>query len=302
VTSEETVRGLVSEAQQKFRYFRRRKGRVLVRQQISDGSVHRLVDGEWVRAFGFRLFEPSRMKEMNDDALRNHVRRYIVVSLTAPALGWDRPIRRGKRGAIWRWLVPPTRGGTSRRSLDHDAVERSRTSYERILRDLSGADLVQVEEQATMGLEHQRQRGSGAEQRANFFLGAAGLTTTLILTNVSFLIGDEKLDDPWLAIAAGVLAIASICALVCGGRALQAAMLTFSRTPPNAVTKILSRRELRGDELRRAYVASVLVAQARATVVGDWKIARLGQAREWFLGVILGAVGLSACVLFGALL
>ena len=37
--------------------------------------------------------------------------------------------------------------------------------------------------QAETGYEHQRQRSSTLEQRANFFLGAAGLTTTLVLAN-----------------------------------------------------------------------------------------------------------------------
>jgi hypothetical protein len=297
---EESVGDVVARALKQYRYFRRSKGRVLVRKAPSGEELHRLVDGRWVRSFRWRSFDASKWKELEEDDLRDHVRRYILTSLTAAVLDWDRPILRAKRGAAWRWLVPPLRGGALRRRLSHDAVERSHTSYERILAEVKGNDLVQLEEQALLGFEHQRQRGSGAEQRANFFLGAAGLTTTLILANASFLIGENKLDGIWLDLAGAALAAGSLCALICGGRALQAAMVTFSRTPPNAVTRLLGRRDREGEALRRAYIASLLTAQARTGIVGDWKIARLSEAREWFLGVILGAVLLSACVLFGA--
>lgn len=296
-SDEKNVGNVVTEGQSGYKFFRRPHGRVLIRKSEANGHVHRLVDGYWVRDFHFHSFDPQEWQKLGEKEMRNHVRRFVIPSLVTVRLSWWKPIRRGKRAALWRWLVPPPRGGTSRRQLDHDAVERSRASYERMFREVSGEDLTQLEEQSLLGFEHQRQRGSGAEQRANFFLGAAGLTTTLILTNASFLIGDKKLDEPWLALAAVSLGIASLCALVCGGRALQAAMLTFSRTPPNAVTRIVRRRDRKGEDLRRIYVASLLVAQARTSVVGDWKISRLSEAREWFLGVILGAVALSACVL-----
>lgn len=295
-----TIHRLVADASEKYIFFRRKRARALFRRLNDGGSVYRLVDGRWVRAFRWRSFESARLRRMSEDDLRNHVRRYIIPSLTDPVLTWNDPLQRLRRSVVGRWLIPAPKGGTVRRRLDHQAVERSRDSYEKILRDVRNNDLVEMKEQALLGFEHQRQRSTGAEQRANFFLGAAGLTTTLVLTNASLLIGKDKLEEPWRVLAAAALIVASVCAVVSGVRALQAAMLTFSRTPPNAVTRVLRRRDKEGDALHRAYLASVFVGQGRASVVGDWKIARLGQARTWFLGVIFGAVGLSICVLFGA--
>jgi hypothetical protein len=293
-----TIHKLVAEASKNCEFFRRKRGRALFRRPKGGGDVERLVEGRWIRAFRWSSFESARLRKMSEGDLRNHVRRYIISSLTEDALTWGEPMRRLKRTTLGRWLIPVPKGGTVRRGLDHDAVERSRTSYEKILRGVEGDDLTEMKEQALLGFEHQRERGSGVEQRANFFLGAAGLTTTLVLTNASFLIGKDKLDEPWRALAAVALIVASVCAVVSGVRALQAAMLTFSRTPPNAVTRVLRRRDKEGDALHRTYLASVFVGQGRASVVGDWKIARLGQARTWFLGVVLGAVGLSLCILF----
>jgi hypothetical protein len=294
-----SIRTFAASASEDYEFFRRPFGRVLVRRATADGKTDRLVKGRWIPRIRRRHTPGGAWSPIKGRKLRNHVRRYLIADLDGPVLTWRNPLERLRRSISWRWLYPPLKGGAARRSLDSDAIERSRTSYAYLLRDVKGTDLGQLESQALLGLEHQRERASGVEQRANFFLGAAGLTTTLVLTNANFLIGDQKLDEPWLAIAAGILVFASLCAVFSGIRALQAAMLTFSRTPPNTIKRVLQRREVNADGLRRHYVASLLVAQARTTVVGDWKIARLREARRFFLGVILGVVGLSACVLFG---
>ncbi|MGD9736138.1 MAG: hypothetical protein AB7V58_11115 [Solirubrobacterales bacterium] len=86
-----------------------------------------------------------------------------------------------------------------------------------------------------------------------------------------------------------------------GIRALQAAMLTFSRIPPNTIGRVLGRRaEKTPADVRRSYLAALLLGVARTGIIGDWKIARMVEARSWFLGVILGALGVTASVLFGA--
>lgn len=295
-----SIQDLVSEASRDFEFFRKSQGRALVRRAKADGATDRLIKGEWVPRTLRRRRSGRAWQPIQGQKLRNHVRRYLLSSLNAEVVGWRHPAERFRRSIGWRWLYPPLKGGAARRGLDPKAVDRSRDSYARALREVASNELTQLEEQALLGLEHQRERASGADQRANFFLGAAGLTTTLVLTNANFLIGDEKLDEPWLAIAAGGLVVASLCAVAAGVRALQAAMLTFSRTPPNTVKRVLERGKTGADELRRSYIASLLVGQTRATVVGDWKIARLREARRFFLGVILGVMLLSVCVLFGA--
>jgi hypothetical protein len=170
-----------------------------------------------------------------------------------------------------------------------------------MLGEAAGADLIELKAEASTGFDHQRERGSNAEQRANFFLGAAGLTTSLVLANAGLLLGAGKLTPPWQALAAAVLGLASLCAITAGLRAMQAAMITFVRTPPNSVDRVVGRRELKGDELNRAHAGALLVGQARAGVVGDWKVARLAMARRWFVGAIAGVVALTVIVLIAAL-
>ena len=172
----------------------------------------------------------------------------------------------------------------------------------RALRRTKGDDLIQLEGQALRGLEEARNRVARADQRANFFLGAAGLTTSLVLANGTFLIGEDKLDHPWRGIAVGVLIFASVCALVAGVRALQASMLTNQRMTPENLGLMLNRSKKRGDAMRRDYVAAVLVTQARSSSVGSWKLSLVASSRRWFTGVIFGVVALTICVLFGAAL
>lgn len=135
------------------------------------------------------------------------------------------------------------------------------------------------------------------EQRANFFLGAAALTSSLVLANSGLLLGTGKLSNPWLSLAAGFLAVSSVCAVVAGLRAMQAAMTSFVRTTPSGVFAILSRASLYGSGMGRAYVGALLVAQNREEVVGNWKLERLKSARRWFLAAVVGVSFLTITVL-----
>ncbi len=182
-------------------------------------------------------------------------------------------------------------------------AEAARRSYQAMLPERDVARLELLEAQALLGFEQQRDRIGAAETRANFFLAGAGLTTTAILANASLLIGEHAIHGGWRVAAVVILFGTSICALISGLRALQAVMLTFRRSPPNSRQRLLDRLD-EADALgvRRSYVAALFVALARASIVGDWKVARMAEARGWFLGVIVGAVALSVCVIFGAVL
>ena len=188
------------------------------------------------------------------------------------------------------------------RRLRNGVADRSRSAYAEVLADVDEAALADLKEQATVGYEHQRQRSAETEQRANFFLAAAGLTSSLVLANAGLLLGTSKLDAPLRALAAIALGIGSFCAIAAGLRAMQAMMIAFYRTPPNAVDRIVDRTAYEGAALDRVYLAALLVAQGRAGAIGDWKVHRLRGARRWFVGAIVGVVLLTGFVLAEALL
>jgi hypothetical protein len=293
---------MVAVATVEFDYLRRRRDYTLVRRASSGGSVERLVNGRWVAVGQPRSLEdPEVWQRLDAGDLRLHARRYLVLDFAAAALAWQEDrVECFRRMALGRWLVPPLKGGASKR-LGPGTADRSRSAYAELLSEVHGEDLDELKEEARLGYEHQRQRGGSTEQRANFFLGAAGLTTSLVLANAGLLLGTSKLDPTWRGLAAIALGAASICAIAAGLRAMQATMITFWRTPPNAVPLVVDRRELSGEDLARSYVAALLVAQGRAGVIGDWKVARLAAARRWFIGAIGGVVLLTAFVLIEAL-
>jgi hypothetical protein len=202
-------------------------------------------------------------------------------------------------------ILPPMVSGAARNPPPGkavDAYKRAIESFVRSLRSTESTDLIGLEEQALRGLGYATERASAADQRANFFLGATGLTTSLVLANSALLIGENDLKSPWHGIAVGVLAFASACGFCAGVRAVQASMLFTKRLPPEELGQIFNRRKLKGDALRRDYVAALLTAQSREIVVGTWKLSLVASARRWFSGVIFGVVALTLCVLFGEVL
>lgn len=212
-----------------------------------------------------------------------------------------------RRHRPWLSLAPPLNGGAPRR-VSPEAADCSREAYAELLdkSKASGDDrekaLEQLREQAESGDQRQRDRGTGAETRSNYFAGAAGLTTTLVLANAGLLLGQDALDNPLRWMAGAVLLVASFCAVMTGLRALQASMVTFVRCPANSVSRIVARRkapDLKSLEAR--YIAALLVSQNRNSVVADWKITRLQGARGWFAVVIAGVVMVTVLVLVQAI-
>ncbi len=285
----------------RFEFYRRKRKRVLIRHDHKLNQFDRLVDGRWVPCWSSKV-DPSKWTKLDKKERQEHRRRYVV-SLLARRVSWSHPLARLIRGPLGRLLVPPPAGGAGRRWMKKERAEAARRDYQAMLRDTETGKVEVMEEQALLGFEHQKARISAAETRANFFLAGAGLTTTAILANASFLIGERSIHGTWRGIAVVVLLLTSIFALMSGLRALQAVMLTFRRSPPNSRRRLLDRlKETDTSGVHRSYLAALLVALARASIVGDWKVARMAEARGWFLGVIVGAVLLSVCVIFGAVL
>jgi len=292
---------LAAAALESYEFSRRSGDFRLVRRHRSSERAERLVDGLWITVRrGTVTSSSSEWKKLGTDELERHVRRYLLDDPAAEGVGWRTPWDRMRRSMPGRWVFSPLKGGSSKR-LARGVAKRSRRAYAEQLSEATGNDLRELKEEVLLGYEHQRERITGIEQRATFFLGAAGLTTSLVLANAGLLLGDDKLGSPWLGLAIAALAVASVCAIAAGVRAMQATMITFVRTPPNAVTTVVNRRGLKGDALLRAYVGALLVAQARAGVIGDWKVRRLASARRWFVAAIVGVVVLTAFVLVDAL-
>jgi len=299
---QEAIHRLVADARVRYEFRRSTGDRALIRRGPPDDSdskqVFRLVTGRWIRQRRLDFDDLDTWEEIEDKELRWHVRRYLIRTLDAPAMSWEWGELRARfgRGALGRWWNPPLRGGATS-VVKPGLADRSRLAYKQRLEATAGDELTAIVEQARMGLDSQRERSAGVEQRANFFLGAAGLTTSLVLANAGLLLGDSKLESPWIYLAVAALAIASGCAVLAGFRALQAAMYTFVRTPAYETKRILERRNLDLDEARRREVGALLVAQARTKTIADWKVARLKEARRWFLRTTIGIVVLTLLVL-----
>jgi hypothetical protein len=294
------IDSMVASAAGIYEFRRRGRSYALYRQGRDGVPPERLVNGRWV-AVPRRSAGRDDCQVLDEGKLALHVRQYLLGDLDGPPVRWRDDFReRLRRTRFWLRLNPPLKGGASRR-LAKGAAERSRRAYAELLEEVAGAELTEMRDQALLGYEQQRQRGAGTEQRANFFLAASGLTTSLVLANASLLLGSSKLDSPLRQLAALALGAASACAIGAGLRAMQAMMISFFRAPPNGVDRIFDRRTAHGDSLTRLYVGALLVGQARAGAIGDWKVNRLRDARRWFLGAIVGVVLLTSFVLIEAL-
>jgi hypothetical protein len=271
---------------------------VLIRQRRDRAGYERLVKGRWVpirtpRSFGK---EGSPWKKKNEKQLRAFARKYFIRDFGASGIGAEERRERLIRSAPWRIYDPPLKGGSTRSTL-REMFERSREAFAELLTSTDEPVVEELKEQALLGYEHQRERIGTVEQRANFFLGAAGLTTSLVLANAGLLLGANRLESSWRTMAALALMVASVCAIAAGLRALQATMITFVRAPPNGVPRLMKRRNLAKNELLQTYVAALIVGQHRLSVIADWKIARMKEARRWFVIVILAIVVLTGFVL-----
>lgn len=297
------IRDAAAKAAEQNDFFRAHD--VLLRRRKNkqgDEGVERLVRAGWVSVRPPRSLgqADSQWETLNEEQLCAHVRKYFFIGLAAEPLEKGGAKKRWTRGTLGRMVDPPLRGGSARK-VAHDAFERSREAFTELLAASEPEVLDELKEQALLGYEHQRQRIAAVEQRANFFLGAAGLTTSLVLANAGLLLGSSKLEATWQVLAAVALAVASVCAIAAGLRALQATMITFYRAPPNGVPRIMKRRKLTNETLLRTYIAALLVGQYRLSVIAEWKIGRMKDARRWFLRATLGVVVLTGFVLANVL-
>lgn len=183
------------------------------------------------------------------------------------------------------------------RELQMDVQTATRTG---LLGSVPSKELPALIEQAGLGYEREEVRIDGIQQRATFFLGATGLTTSLVLVNGGLLYGSNAVSPDWVRDLVGVLLLlAAVLLFVAGMAALDATTITFDRVLPNSAGQILRRIELnKEDAARRDLLAALLLAAQRAGVIGNWKLQKLVRARLTFgLAVMLVLVAGSTVLL-----
>jgi hypothetical protein len=275
----------------------------LIRMDRS-GHVDRLVDGHWIEVTRRPAHDDLRIwRPIEEQDLARRVRRFQLADLNSERIA-ARPgsRRRSLRAtAVWAWLIPPLQGGAARKLTIGKVQKRCRDSYVEDLRGVKGDDLLEIKAQILDGYEAALERISRVEGRANLFLGASVLTSSLVLANAGLLLSHtDGLKAPYLQIAAAVLALAGGCAIIAAFRALQTTLFTFSRATPTAAKKVHERRRLKGKRLTREYVAALFIATDRLGVVGDWKVGQMKAARGWILATTAGVVALTIVVLADA--
>jgi len=291
------ITAAVMAAEEEFEFFRATDDFTLLRRRRQDHVLARMSEGRWINQLWARKLPSASWERVQDTRLRWHVRRYMVAGLDSQAIKWHKDFFGWlRRLAVVRFIVPPLKGGAVARGFVGEA-KLSRRAFAEMLAEADPDLLPELRDEALLGYEHQRERIAAAEQRATFFLGAAGLTTSLVLANAGLLLGDESLESPWRWLAMAALGVASLLVIAAGLRALQATMNTFVRTPPGGVPRVMERRKGTESELLCAYIAALLVGQHRLSVIGEWKIKRMKSARRWFVGAIVAIVALTGFVL-----
>jgi hypothetical protein len=294
---------MVAGARKVYYFWSRNSDETLVRRRRACDRMERLVDGNWKRCRAPRLLRDCEVwTGMACETLVDHARRYFVEDFARAGLGRGDPLKtRLLCGALGRWLFPSPRGGEGLCRANEKAAVRSVEMRFGQLRDIRDGDLIMLREEAETGHARELERNAAAEQRASFFLGAAGLTTSLILANAGLLLGDNRLEAPWRVPAAAVLTLASACAILSGFRATQVSASQFQKIYPTSAGQVIGRGRYKGGDRVRSYVAGLLISSSRESAIAEWKFARLASARRWFFGVIGGVVLLTAIVLAEAL-
>lgn len=253
-------------------------------------------EGKDIEARGWKACDPAEARErqtgfFNETCLYDDpsgLGRRIQNFLDARGLWSDR--RRAPHGPAPRHVD---------RGLQRETQKAWRSKFPVHLR---GDDLTERIEEARQGYEREESRIDDFQQRATYFLGAAGLTTSLVLVNGGLLYGGNALSPGWLRSAVGVLLlVAAVMLFLAGMAALDATTITFDRVLPNSVRQIPRRAELAGEEARRDLLAALLLAAQRAEAIGDWKLSKLKRARMSFgfavMFVLLGGFVVLAAAL-----
>ena len=196
------------------------------------------------------------------------------------------------RTSIARWVLSPPLGWGAPRFLSRDrGVVDARAAGEQSFADALGNHVDdRLASDAQEGVQAARERMKGIEQRASTFVQAAGLTGTLVLVNQGLIAGDHPIHGTtakWIFLAA--IVAASLALIAAGVFGLAATMRTFDRIAPSNAIRVIKRSTLPavaeddGLSARTALVAATLLAQRRASLVADWKLARLKRAVTCFL-------------------
>jgi hypothetical protein len=186
-----------------------------------------------------------------------------------------------------------------RRGLQREA---QRARRELLPEGLAAERLEDLVDQARRGYEREEARIDNIQQRATFFLGATGLTTSLVLVNGSLIYGKEALPLVPRIVAGSILILAAIALVLAGLAALDATTISFDRALPNSAWQIGERMRMDLEDARRDHLSALLLAAQRAESIGDWKLRQLKAARLFFglavaLVVLVSMVVVTAAVI-----
>jgi len=276
-------------------YFRDQKHR-LVRVHQETGATDEFIAGGWFRRHGPFLKNHCRRSPawicQTPDEVRDYLVKHLVfVDDLESDLG-DPTLRlRFTCTRPMLFLFPKLFCSIREFSRkDWKAIDDYRDGLARRYRDETDAKTREtIKEEALASFGASRERGVVIESRAMYFLTATGLASTLVLANAGLFTKhfvQERVAVPVL-VALGIASLALICA---GGRALQAAMISFDRAYPefpDTVEKQIT-KELSSDEATWRWIAALLVASRRTHLISDWKRHRLDSARMFFMAAVLG--------------
>lgn len=298
-------------------FYFRNGGERLVRERNSEFAYLRAYG--WVRAPRQRQLRKIMENKVKDEpgavgwkkCSEGQARKYALRFFNEEPLGED---TLGLRERLKSYLAThdlrrtrrPVPFGPARRHLSRDIqrkaqeLEVGRLGIQDVVDDKA---LGRWAAQAREGYEQEQRRIDGIQQRASFFLGATGLTTTAVLVNGGLLYGGHALHPSGMRIAVGVLLMIATAALAAAGyAALEATMVTFDRARSNSAWQIERRIGLDRQQEPRYLLAATLLATQRAEAIGDWKVRQLKWARLWFALAVLFLVLASLGLLLAALL
>jgi len=286
------------------RFFIRQDGGARI-ARLGEGGASYLTGIGWVRAgWSSRLDELLRDRERaaergwhqcsEAEAAAFRTWHFSEVSLLEADIGPWRKLRGGRGLGAKRGIG---RLGPAPRFITLACQRRVQDARRRALpEDLDIPDLETLTADAADGYARAEKRIEGIQQRASLFLGATGLTTSLVLANGSLLYGSGPLRSFGVLAAVGVLlTLATVMLVRAGIASLDATTVSFDRALPNSPPQVEARLELDHAEARRDLLVALLLAVRRAEVIGDWKLHQLRSARS--------AYGVSvACVVIASVL
>ncbi|HEV3002261.1 MAG TPA: hypothetical protein VGW75_16075 [Solirubrobacteraceae bacterium] len=282
----------------------RRIGQHLARRAQEDDRWHVVVDVNgspaWVRCSRslHRKFdrEIANAEKLDDEAARGRMIRAGVQDAATSAAPVAHTLRTRIRvhGLAW-WLSPPLAFGGPR-SVNTRSAQAAQRLAEKALTNPGGSP-ERIEDEAMTGWEQNRERLSGVEQRAAYFLGGVGLGATALLASSTFLLEADGLQG-----GARIFAVVGLLLTIFGLAAsavyaLAATMRTFGRITPDITSSVVERARKPDDIARIERAARFIAARRRSSYIANWKVIRLKRAAAASGAAVVGLLAMLMAVL-----